>query len=71
MTKELVERINALAKKKREQGLTPAEQEEQRRLYGIYLADIRGQVAAQLDNVRVMEPDGSERPLSRKTTIKH
>lgn len=71
MTAEMIARINALAKKKREQGLTPAEQEEQRQLYAAYLQDIRGQVTAQLDNVRVKQPDGSEQPLTRKTTIKH
>ena len=41
MTKEMIARINALAKKKREQGLTPAEQEEQRQLYAAYLADLK------------------------------
>lgn len=71
MTDDMIARINALAKKKREQGLTPAEQEEQRQLYAAYLQDIRGQVTAQLDNVRVKQPDGSEHPLTRKTTIKH
>ena len=71
MTKEMIARINALAKKKREQGLTPAEQEEQRQLYAAYLADVRGQMTAQLDRVLIKQPDGSTRPLTRKTTIKH
>lgn len=71
MTKEMIARINALAKKKREQGLTPAEQEEQKRLYAAYLQDIRGQMTDQLDRVWIKQPDGSEQLLSRKTTIKH
>jgi uncharacterized protein YnzC (UPF0291/DUF896 family) len=71
MTKEMIARINALAKKKREQGLTPAEQEEQRQLYAAYLADVRGQMTDQLDRVLIKQPDGSTRPLTRKTTIKH
>ena len=71
MTKEMIARINALAKKKREQGLTPAEQEEQRQLYAAYLADVRGQMTDQLDRVLIKQPDGSTRPLPRKTTIKH
>ena len=71
MTKEMSARINALAKKKREQGLTPAEQEEQRQLYAAYLADVRGQMTDQLDRVLIKQPDGSTRPLTRKTTIKH
>lgn len=71
MTKEMIARINALAKKKREQGLTPADQEEQRQLYAAYLADVRGQMTDQLDRVLIKQPDGSTRPLTRKTTIKH
>jgi uncharacterized protein YnzC (UPF0291/DUF896 family) len=71
MTREMIARINALAKKKREQGLTPAEQAEQKELYAAYLADIRGQVTAQLDAVRIKESDGSQRPLERKPTLKH
>ena len=71
MTKEMIVRINALAKKKREEGLTHAEQEEQKQLYAQYLADIRGQVVGQLDNVVLQQPDGSKQPLQRKPTIKH
>ena len=71
MTKEMIARINALAKKKREQGLTPAEQEEQRQLYAAYLADVPWQMTDQLDRVLIKQPDGSTRPLTRKTTIKH
>ena len=71
MEKSKIDRINALAKKKREQGLTPAEQEEQRQLYAAYLADVRGQMTDQLDRVLIKQPDGSTRPLTRKTTIKH
>lgn len=71
MTKEMIARINALAKKKREEGLTPAEQEEQKELYARYLADIRGQVVGQLDNVVLQQPDGSKQSLQRKPTVKH
>lgn len=49
ITKELLERINELARKKRSQGLTVAEQAEQNKLYKVYLASIREQVTTQLD----------------------
>ena len=65
------DRADQRAGKKREQGLTPAEQEEQRQLYAAYLADVRGQMTDQLDRVLIKQPDGSTRPLTRKTTIKH
>ena len=63
MDKELISRINELAKKKSEQGLTEEELQEQKKLYKIYLADIRGQFSATLDNVSIKEADGSETPF--------
>ena len=63
MDKELISRINELAQKKREQGLTEEELQEQKKLYKIYLADIRGQFSATLDNVSIKEADGSETPF--------
>ena len=58
MDKKMLARINELAKKKREQGLTPEEQAEQKRLYKIYLGEIRAQFDSTLDNVSVKEKDG-------------
>ncbi len=63
MDKKMLDRINELAKKKREQGLTPAEQEEQKKLYKIYLGEIRSQFNATLDNVSVKDKDGSVVPF--------
>ena len=63
MDKEQLARINALAKKKKAEGLTPAEQEEQKRLYQIYLGEIRQQFSATLDNVSVENPDGTTTPF--------
>ncbi len=50
--KQLIDRINQLARKKRTEGLTKEEQKEQARLYEIYLKGIRGQVKQQLSGVR-------------------
>ena len=60
MDKKMLDRINELAKKKKEQGLTEAEQKE---LYKIYLGEIRTQFNATLDNVSVEEKDGTVRPF--------
>jgi uncharacterized protein YnzC (UPF0291/DUF896 family) len=49
ITDELIKRINELARKKRSEGLTPAELAEQKRLYKIYLASIKEQVVTQLE----------------------
>lgn len=65
MDKNLLNRINELAKKKREQGLTPDEQVEQKKLYKIYLGEIRTQFDKTLDNVSVKEKDGEVVPFKQ------
>lgn len=49
--------------KEKEQGLTEAEQKEQKELYKIYLGEIRTQFNATLDNVSVEEKDGTVKPF--------
>ncbi|MCL6634312.1 MAG: DUF896 domain-containing protein [Peptococcaceae bacterium] len=49
ITKELVERINYLARKQRNGGLTEEEKEEQKQLREIYLKNIRSQVIDALE----------------------
>lgn len=51
----LIARINELAHKKKAEGLTTEEQVEQKALYKEYLAGIRGQLKAQLDNIEVVD----------------
>ena len=63
MDKKMLERINELAKKKKEQGLTEAEQKAQKELYKIYLGEIRTQFNATLDDVSVEEKDGTVKPF--------
>lgn len=52
---ELIARINVLAQKKRNSGLSKAEASEQKALYKEYLGFIRGQVKQQLDNVEIVD----------------
>lgn len=52
---KLIARINELAHKKKAEGLTTEEQVEQKALYKEYLAGIRGQLKAQLDNIEVVD----------------
>ena len=54
-TKEMIARINELAHKKKKEGLNEAELAEQKELYKRYLANIRGQLKAQLDNIEVVD----------------
>ena len=65
MDQKMLARINKLANKKKNEGLTPAEQEEQKKLYQIYLGEIRAQFSATLDNVSVQEQDGTVKPFKQ------
>ena len=60
---ELIAEINALAKKKKAQGLTDEEQKRQKELYAIYLKGFREQFKQRLDNVDVTYPDGTVKSL--------
>ena len=68
ITKEKIDRINALARKaKTPQGLTLEELAERDTLRKEYLAAIRANLTAQLDNTVVVTPDGKRRPLRPKS----
>lgn len=59
MIKEL-NRINELAKKQREDGLTGAEKIEQQKLREDYLSQIRGQVLHTFSGLKVVDPLGND-----------
>ncbi len=63
MENDLLQRINELAKKKKTVGLTDSELAEQKKLYKIYLGEIRTQFDRTLDNVSVENKDGSVVPF--------
>lgn len=65
ITKEMINRINELAAKKKSEGLTDEEKEEQKILYKDYLAAIRGQVRAKMENIKFVE-DLSEEELKEE-----
>ena len=66
MTEEKIARINELARKSKTVGLTPEEKVEQAALRKEYLAAIRKSLEAQLDNIYILEEDGSETKLIKK-----
>ena len=61
---KVIARINELYHKSKGEGLTEEEKEEQSKLRGIYIAAIRKNLRSQLDNVSVVNPDGSVVNLS-------
>ena len=67
ITPELLARINELARKKRTVGLSEEETAEQKRLYEIYLAAIRGQVTDLLEHIEFA--DAPAKPVKKKKKI--
>jgi len=67
---ELLKRINELAKKSREKGLTPDEKQEQQRLRQEYLAIVRTNLQNQLNRVYIVDENGNEQKLTEKETLK-
>ena len=63
LTKEKMDRINELARKKKTEGLTEAETAEQAELRKEYIVAFRAQIRGQLDNIRYVE-DMSEEELA-------
>ena len=64
MTKEKIDRINELARKKKSVGLTEAELEEQALLRREYIESYKQSLVAQLENTYIVEPDGSKRKVT-------
>lgn len=66
MTEEKIARINVLARKSKTEGLTPAEKEEQAALRQEFLASVRNNLKQQLDNIDMVEKDGTVVNLGEK-----
>lgn len=69
MEQQKIARINALAKKAKNEGLNEAEKAEQQELRQEYIAEYRENLRAQLENTVVINPDGtSYKPRPKKDT---
>lgn len=66
ITEQQIQRINELARKSKAEGLTDAERQEQAVLRQEYIASIRANLRAQLDNIDVQNPDGTVTNLGEK-----
>lgn len=67
---ERIKRINELYHKSQAEGLTEEEKEEQAKLRAEYVASVRNNLKAQLDNITVERPDGTIESLSKKNKSK-
>ena len=61
-----IDRINTLYHKMKAVGLTPEEEEEQKRLRKAYIANIRASLRGSLNNISIQEEDGSITDLGEK-----
>ena len=63
---ELIKKINALAKKSREEGLTEAEKEEQAKLRAAYIQNFRQGMENTLSNTYIMDEQGNKKKVEKK-----
>ena len=66
MNEEKIARINELARKSKSEGLTEEEMKEQAVLRQEFIANVRKNLKAQLDNIDMVNPDGSIENLGEK-----
>lgn len=66
MVREKVERINFLAKKSKEEGLTEKEKAEQKALRDEYIAEIRYSFGQTLESTVIQYPDGTQKRVTKK-----
>lgn len=69
LSKEKLARINKLAKKAKEKGLSKEEAKEQSRLRGEYLQSFRASMKQTIEKVRVFDSTGQEVTPEKLRTI--
>lgn len=65
MTQEKINRINALARKAKAEPLTEEELKERDALRKEYIASVRENLRAQLDNTYIVDEHGNKRKLKQ------
>ena len=66
ITDAQIQRINALARKSRTEGLTEEEKAEQATLRRAYIDAVKASLEGHLENTYIKEADGSETKLKKK-----
>lgn len=65
ISQEMITRINELYHKSKQEGLTPEEMSEQKNLRKEYIQAIKTNMRSTLNNVSILEPDGSVTELKK------
>lgn len=66
MKQEQIDRINALARKAKSEGLTPEEEAERAVLRRAYIDSVLGNLKSQLDNIDLVDEKGRKQKLKMK-----
>ena len=66
MEQAKIDRINFLARKKKTEGLTNEEMIEQSLLRKEYVEAFKASLVGQLENITVVEPDGTKHKVKKK-----
>ena len=66
MTQEKIDRINALYRKSKAEGLTKEEKKEQDLLRKEFVASVKSNLRSQLNNIDMVNEDGSVENLGEK-----
>ena len=66
MEQSKIDRINELARKQKAEGLTEEEKVEQADLRREYIEGYKRSLMSQLDNMYIVEPDGSKKKVVPK-----
>jgi uncharacterized protein YnzC (UPF0291/DUF896 family) len=64
--KQVIARINELAKKAKTEGLTPEELAERDKLRRIYIDSVKANLVGSLDNTYIVDEKGNKTPLQKK-----
>lgn len=66
MEQSKIDRINELARKQKSEGLTDEEKQEQAVLRREYIEGYKRSLMSQLDNMYIVEPDGTKKKVAPK-----
>ena len=67
MDQKKIDRINALARKAKAEGLTPEEEVERAALRREYIDSVVGNLKQQLDNIYIVDPSGKKTKLKPRS----
>jgi len=66
ISKEQINRINELARKSKQSGLSAEEKEEQAKLRRLYIDSIKENLISQLENTYIVDEHGNKKKVQKK-----